>query len=158
MSRRRWKAYGEDWPEGHRLCLKCKEMKLLTEFHKHSGCLRGYNTVCKVCRKPTSKAQYRKTDLINLMLHRCKSRAIQKKLDFNLSKRDIKIPEICPVLGIQLKAGTLYTPSVDRIDPTKGYVKDNIQIISNRANLLKNNGTIEEFEKLLIFLKKKSCL
>ena len=65
---------------------------------------------------------------------------------------DIVIPEICPVLGIRLQPGSHShqdcSPSVDRIDSTKGYTKDNVWIISARANRIKNNATIEEIKLL----------
>jgi hypothetical protein len=46
----------------------------------------------------------------------------------------------CPVLGIPLvysglKKKSPMGPSFDRIDPNKGYTKDNVWIISERANL-----------------------
>ena len=51
------------------------------------------------------------------------------------------MPERCPVLGIPItpfeKGLAPGTPSFDRIDPRKGYVKGNVAIISNRANRLK---------------------
>lgn len=65
-----------------------------------------------------------------------------------------EIPEVCPVLGIPLKinVGSGLHPdsvSVDRIDPTKGYIKGNVRLISARANHLKSNATTEELEKIL---------
>lgn len=44
--------------------------------------------------------------------------------------------------------------SLDRIIPGKGYVVGNVRIISWRANQLKSNGTVEEFEKIIVDLKK----
>lgn len=50
-------------------------------------------------------------------------------------------PQCCPVLNVPLKRGNT---SIDRIDPLKGYVRGNIQIISTKANRMKSNATIEE--------------
>ena len=37
-----------------------------------------------------------------------------------------------------------YSPSLDRIDPNKGYVKGNVQVISRLANIMKSNASPEE--------------
>jgi cupin superfamily acireductone dioxygenase involved in methionine salvage len=42
----------------------------------------------------------------------------------------------------------MYAPSIDRIDNTRGYIKDNIIIVSRRANILKKDATIDELRKL----------
>lgn len=93
-----------------------------------------------------------------------KWRAKKKNLEFDLLLEDIEIPETCPVLGIKLKQNQTgrsgyYNDSysLDRINPNKGYTKDNIRVISNRANLLKSNATVQELEKVLQDLKLHSC-
>lgn len=84
-----------------------------------------------------------------------KKRAKLKGLKFDLELEDIpEIPEYCSVLGIKIKSNNTNapldsSPSIDRIDSSKGYVKGNIRIISNRANRIKSDATIEELRKVL---------
>lgn len=66
---------------------------------------------------------------------------------------------ICPALGIKMEWGTRpfkpLSPSLDRIIPTKGYVKGNVEWISYRANTMKHDGTLEELESLTRWFKKE---
>jgi hypothetical protein len=85
------------------------------------------------------------------MLIRSRARAKKLGLEFNLEESDIVIPKICPVLGIPLyfsntgkKGATDNTPTLDRVDNSKGYLKGNVFVISSRANLLKRDA--EEWE------------
>lgn len=82
----------------------------------------------------------------------------QDRLDILFS---INIPDICPILGIVLNYdGNEYSgwvrddlsPSIDRIDSNKGYIKDNIQVISWRANRIKNDSTPEELLKIANYM------
>jgi hypothetical protein len=76
---------------------------------------------------------------------------------------DIDIPDNCPMLGIQLNydgvIGEGWTrkdnsPSLDRKDNSKGYTKDNIHIISWRANRIKNDSTPEELMSIANYMYK----
>ena len=90
-----------------------------------------------------------------------RGRAIKKNLDFELpSYKDLPpAPKRCPYLKIKLIVGdripTNNSPSLDRIDNSKGYVKNNVQIISRKANQIKNNATFEEFEMIYLHWKKQ---
>ena len=59
----------------------------------------------------------------------------------------------CPVLGVDFKFGhnSANSPSVDRIIPSKGYVKGNVIWISRRANAIKNDASVDELYKVADF-------
>lgn len=89
------------------------------------------------------------------LLRRAESGAKSRNLEFNLTEDDIIVPEFCPLLGIKLefshkKGYNKGSPSIDRIDNAKGYIKGNVQIISRQANVCKNDLSIPE---LIIFAK-----
>ncbi|CAB4240768.1 hypothetical protein UFOVP56_8 [uncultured Caudovirales phage] len=81
----------------------------------------------------------------------CRKRALKYGMAFDLTSNFIlellvKNPN-CPYFGWALtyvggKQNTL--ASIDRIDSAKGYTKDNIQILSYLANLMKSSATPEE--------------
>jgi hypothetical protein len=60
--------------------------------------------------------------------------------------------DICPILEIPLNYSTVGVghtapynhASLDKIDPSKGYVVGNLQVISKKANAMKSNATLEE--------------
>lgn len=96
------------------------------------------------------------------MFSSAKTRARKQGLAFNIEVSDIVIPTHCPVLGIELKAGKgrkiSSSPVLDRIIPAKGYTKGNIAVISDRANHIKSNASLDELEKLTIWLRSKSSV
>lgn len=85
------------------------------------------------------------------LLRNAKYRAKKQSLPFNLEKSDIVIPKICPVLGTELSVLGVdpykfpeSIPSLDKIIPNLGYVKENIQVISLLANRMKSNATPDQ--------------
>lgn len=90
------------------------------------------------------------------MLTTSKRRAKVTGREFNLELTDIVVPKLCPVLGIPLSWSsriTDNTPSVDRVDNSKGYTKDNIRIISMRANRIKSQASAEELRLVLEYME-----
>lgn len=77
-----------------------------------------------------------------------KCRAKKRGIEFTITKEDIVIPEFCPYLEVKLDSWGIkdFCPSLDRIDNTKGYTKDNIQVISTKANRMKNTASLEELK------------
>lgn len=88
-----------------------------------------------------------------------KKRARQRKIPFDLEVSDIIIPKLCPILGIELSFGQgkvhNASPSVDRIIPSKGYVKGNCFIISSKANRMKQENTLEDFQKIITYIQER---
>lgn len=88
------------------------------------------------------------------MFHRAKQRARLKNIPFTITLTDIVIPTHCPILGLELvrnkggKRALPNSPSLDRINPTLGYVPGNVRVISFRANTIKNDATKEEIYKV----------
>lgn len=95
---------------------------------------------------------------IKVLYNRLKQSAKKRNIPFTLKLIDmyeLSFPISCPVLGIPLKFNRGQAQdgsySVDRIDSDLGYSKDNIIVISFKANRIKNNATNEELAKLTTF-------
>ena len=93
------------------------------------------------------------------MLRHAKKRAKARNLEFNITIDDFNIPKLCPLLGIELYLnvgnGRAFdnSPSLDRIDSSKGYIPGNVWVISTKANRIKSDATLEELEKITHNLK-----
>jgi hypothetical protein len=112
--------------------------------------------------KKKEKREYRDMSkfYIKNMWWRAKKRAEKNGIEFDILKEDIIISQKCPVFGFDFVVGegkgpSDKSPSLDRIDNTKGYTKSNIQVISFKANKMKNDCTLEDVEMLLFFMKNR---
>jgi hypothetical protein len=121
--------------------VKAKSKKYTSEHRE----LVNYNN--KLCKEK---------DPIRYAFNALKARAKSINVEFSITIEYLKSiwKNICPIYGYELKfnnkrANNSY--SVDRIDNSKGYIIGNLHIISWRANVLKNNATIEELEKIANF-------
>lgn len=95
------------------------------------------------------------------LLKKTARNAIRTGRQCDLTTEDFEIPSHCPVLGVPLIPGNKNkgwdnSPSIDRFDSSKNYTKDNIRVISWRANKIKNNGTLEEHKKLVKWMEEET--
>lgn len=81
-----------------------------------------------------------------------KKRSSVLGIKFDIDVSDINIPEYCPILDVklsQVRSGDkTYAPSLDRIDNTLGYIKNNIRVISWKANKYKSDMSPNDIRKL----------
>ncbi len=106
-------------------------------------------------RNRVSKADWKQNNPELNIWSNAKYRAKRKGYEFNLEPSDIVIPTVCPYLGIvltsyKLKGHLDSHMSLDRIDSSKGYVKGNVEVISYRANAMKQNANKDQ---LITFAK-----
>ena len=128
-------------------CEKLKRMKL-----RHEETAKRRDKWQKIY-----KNEYRKKHWDWALLKSAKQRAKRYNLPITITISDIVVPKFCPVLGIELKQANARmndaSPTVDRINPKLGYIKGNICVMSNRANRIKSDGTMEEHKKIIAFLE-----
>lgn len=138
----------------HTWCKECCTNKhQVSEYAKKSNIVRKEKLKSDpIYREKVNKQKQesRLRRIESVLFAGCKNRAIKRNIDFNITIDDIVIPEYCPILLQPIVQGNKdnykFSPSVDRIDNTKGYIKGNIQIISMKANTIKNSATIEELQ------------
>lgn len=149
-------------------CVKCKEHKHFSEFHKRTGMTqrmqRDYK--CKICSKQDRHVDYirgaelkrnRRRDpnvFLKDVLQHAKGRK-RAELGFDL---DIEYciellnnqNHKCAISGVSMTTitgeGQVNTNiSIDRIDSSKGYVKGNIQFVCRIINIMKTNLSSSDF-------------
>lgn len=98
-----------------------------------------------------------KRDVALSLVRQARRRALKKGLPFDLTVNDLEIPDFCPALGIPLyraagcKAQGPNSPTLDRLDPDRGYVRDNVLVVSARANQIKSDSTPSELYRVACF-------
>ena len=143
-------------------CILCSELRYIK--NKTNEDLLAYQRTWYQKNKETvlkKKRIYDRENLEKNMLLGAKGRAKKNGLEFNLVESDIIIPKYCPVFPeIELHKGdgkiSDNSPTLDRIDNNKGYVKDNVKVISHKANSLKRDGNVELFKRLIEYIESSS--
>lgn len=161
----RWKIIshkGEYWPCrcdcGTKRKVAAKNLR--SGRSQSCGCLRLETlkeklTTHGLSRTKEYRRHYNVTHWGKYLLLKAKANARRNDVPCNLDEGDILIPKFCPILNIPISphaTGRAWnTPTVERLVPSKGYVKGNIIIISWRANRLKCDASFDEIERLYNF-------
>lgn len=168
-----------------KVCRRCKIEKPLLDFDEDKRRRGEIRPGCRVCNAPRdayylahrdaeitrakkSLASKGRTAVNNYkrernrvrpelhLLQNAKQRARRYGLPFDLTAKDVVVPEFCPALGIPLRIadGTASpnSPSLDRIDPRQGYVRGNVIVLSHRANTIKSDASSEELRRIADFI------
>lgn len=136
-------------------CSKCGLSKEESDYRKRNRASGGLRGVCKSCEcveQEQRRSKYPEKYLLTI----AKSRAKMKGLVFDITLDDIEIPLVCPVLKIPLFRGVVgnaNSPSLDRIDNSKGYIKGNVAVISQKANTIKGFADTVQLEAVLNYMK-----
>jgi hypothetical protein len=150
---------------GTRQCPRCQVVKEVKDFYKDIHSSFGLQTYCKLCSVHNSQVWASTFDgfikkLYKEIQHNAKKRA--KDLTFNITIDDIKNlynaqKGVCALTGYKLTHNALpenrnnehiinyYNLSVDRIDSSKGYEIDNIQLVCAIINRMKTDMTDNTF-------------
>jgi transcription elongation factor Elf1 len=162
-------------------CNRCNKEKLLSEFSVNNKAKDRLQYRCRVCdveyqaqRREANKDQFaeysreyqrnRRKDFdyrLQMLINASKQRARLNDREHDINVDDIKAiypaDNCCPIFGLKLEfngAGFRdSSPSIDRVDSTKGYTRDNIQIISWKANRIKGAASLQDLEMLVAYLK-----
>lgn len=138
------------------VCKKC-QASIKQEYYKNNPDKRWHK---KRPEESLSRSQAYKIRNWEKTMYLCaKNNAYKKGREFNIDLRDIVIPVYCPLLGIKLtrilnKGRVGSNPSLDRIDNSKGYIKGNVMVISDKANRIKMNLSMNELRLLSENIKK----
>lgn len=110
----------------------------------------------KAAAKPQAIArakQWREDKRVYQMVRGAKKRALKAGIPFDLTEDDVFVPETCPVFGVRMVHNTgsksgpgEWSPSLDRIIPELGYVRGNVQVISFKANVMKQDASPEQLK------------
>lgn len=162
--------YDLEWKDGKLRCHCCNKFLDPSEFRLDNT--KGYykirdfhGTTCKSCRKYNQrKLQERlseKNKLIKILQSRwlgARDRAKSKNIYFDLTKEFLldlwdKQEGKCALTGLDMTYdmynGRTYTNvSIDRIDVSKGYTKDNVQLVCMAANQAKSDLTDEQLYQI----------
>jgi len=153
-------------------CKVCREILDKTEFRlRRKGAHTFRNNICRPCEHRATDA-YRNTwpGRAAELTRRARDRAKAKQLEFDLDKAWVfrqleQAGFCCEVTGLPLDSQVGETgvgfanrtgASLDRIDSTRGYTKDNVRITATRMNIALGDLTDEMFEPFAIgFLQRR---
>lgn len=142
-----------------KICPSCGIDKLIKEYNSDSKNQDGLQCSCRKCVSERNlKASEKFDNFIKLLLKDCKTNAEKRKINFDIcfddmlklynnqegkcvyTRKDFTFIKVSDKID-----DNIYNLSIDRIDSTKDYTPDNIQLVGVAVNHMKYDMTNEEF-------------
>lgn len=102
--------------------------------------------------KAKTKRAWHTNNLPRTLCTQARHNAKEAGVPFDLTPVDIVVPERCSVFGLILQVGKGYSgpasPTLDRIDASRGYVRGNVAVISQYANSRKGRATAAQHRRI----------
>lgn len=170
------RSLGESGSTGEKICNVCETQKPLSEFYRSKTSSGGYRQPCRTCSREQEKARkavipkaelsakykvWRKSNRAAALLTLARYRAKQKGREFTLVEKDIQNAIMwgrCALTGIpfNLENGKTWdSPSIDRIDCSKGYTPDNVRMVLYCVNVMANIWGPEKITEIAEAIRQK---
>lgn len=145
-------------------CKYCEETKEDICFVWRSD-RQKYRNICLSCKKDQQRQNYYKRKQTNPFIfkhQKLSSSTQQRQIQYNLDPEFLKgiWTGICPIANEEIFISTsletrsdLRAAELDRFIPDLGYVKGNVTWISREYNMKKQNCSLEDLERLALFMK-----
>jgi len=157
--------------EGTKICSMCKVEQDVINFNSCKTATDGLYPSCKKCAKNSQK-KWLESDIKNFIKKvyiSCKSNCVRRSKDlvFAITEEDILelyykqngkcalSGQILTKIALEDKGINKYNVSIDRINSSKGYTKDNIQLVGAIVNIIKNDMEEKDF---ILFVSSIVCV
>ena len=133
------------------VCSRCQQLQPASEFYAHPKSTTGLQSRCKPCLREiyaerreafieyTRNRRWMDARVRMASDARRRDRASGRESD--IRAKDIRIPRDCPVTGKPILHGYLermpWSPCLERLDKSKGYVRGNWRVVSWEAAKLR---------------------
>jgi hypothetical protein len=145
-------------------CTMCHEIKDAEHFYSHKNNSDGLCSHCKACDSIRTKALKDNRTIEQFLRYRhpnTRNNAKNRGIPFDIDVNDLmnlwdEQRGLCALTGVQMthKSAGIYNCSIDRIDSSKGYTIDNIQLVSVIAQILKWDNDVETLKLLMKHIRK----
>lgn len=142
-------------------CTLCGEGKPSTEFYTELRNKDQLTSRCKECHKSVAKSARAKPRIrASLLVGGARHRAQAKGLPFELDNEwalERLLAGVCEVTGKEFclkppargASRNLWSPSIDRVDSSLGYTRENSQMVVTGYNLLKGDCSEDDARRFL---------
>lgn len=152
------------WLEDMRMksCSKCRIEKEDNRFYKNSQNRDGLSSWCNDCRVELARKNRRDRRTNKPFVfkaHNLKSSANSQGVPYDLTPEYLESiwTGRCAIFDSPItyegQDGGRPTAEIDKIKPELGYVKGNVAWVCHRANRLKDNATVSELKKIILYLE-----